>query len=234
MKPHSRYLSLSLLATLMLPTPASLADGEGRGDAQVIASARFAVDWRTPGARSQAEWLSQAQFLERRGDWARLLDWGRGWTQAEPANGLAWFVLGRALAMLQRYPEAIMAYQQSLRADPGDVHAHNNLGNVYRYGRRNQEALRAYREAVRINPDYVPAWHNLGITIFDLRGIAGVARALQQLHASDPALAAAWSSLALDYSRSRDERVTRDAILLLRGLSDAQRERMFAILLGDG
>ena len=184
-----------------------------------------------PPAAAAPDWLAQAQALERRADWSGLLAWGQKWTEAEADNALAWFVLGRALALRGRHQEAIAAYRENLRLDPGDWYAHNNLGNVYRATQRRREALDAYRAAVRAQPDYIPAWHNLGVTFYDLKGPAGVAEALRRLHATDPGLAEAWRGLAIDYSLSRDPRVALAAIRILRRLSDAERERMFAILL---
>jgi tetratricopeptide (TPR) repeat protein len=178
----------------------------------------------------QADWLTQAAQLERRGDWHGLLDWGRRWTQAWPANATAWFVLGRAYSKLHRYPEAADAYRAALRIQPGDIHALINLGNVYRESRMLREALSAYRDAARFDPGYVQAWHNLGLTFFALKGIAGVTQALQELHASDPLLAEAWRKLAIEYSLSRDQNVARKAIDVLRGLDAGQRSRMFEIL----
>lgn len=176
-------------------------------------------------------WFEEAQRLEKARDWPELLVLGRQWTQAEADNALAWFVLGRALAQLGQAPAAIEAYRQNLRLDPGDWYAHNNLGNLYRAGQRHRAAMDAYHAAVRSRPDYIPAWHNLGLTFYDLKGPAGVAQALRRLNATHPELAEAWRRLAIDYSLSRDPRVARDAIRLLRGLTDAERERMFAILL---
>jgi hypothetical protein len=63
-----------------------------------------------------------------------------------------------------------------------------------------------------------------------LKGQAGVVQALQQLQATDPVLAEVWRKLAIEYSISRDERVARQAVGVLRGLSEAERTRMFAIL----
>jgi len=231
MHPLLRVLLKTLCAGMTAWPVATVLAEPPRAQDRNVASARQSADWNLVPGTTQGDWLGRAQWLERRGDWLSLLDWGQRWTQSEPGNGLAWFVLGRALTALQRHPEAILAYQRSLRLDPADVYAHNNLGNVYRQRQRHEDALHAYRQAVRIDPAYGPAWHNIGITFFELRGMAGVVRALQRLDASDPALAAAWRSLALDYSRSRDERLTRDALSLLRSLSDTQREQMFDILL---
>lgn len=184
--------------------------------------------------RPRAEWVRQAQALEKRADWPGLLAWGHTWAQADAKNPLAWFVQGRALGELGRFAEAIAAYQQNLRFAPGDVYARNNLGNAYRDSGRPREAMQAYRAAVETDPDYIQAWHNLGLTFYLTKGQAGVTQALQKLQASDPALADVWRTLAIEYSITRDERVARQAVRVLRGLSEAERARMFGILFDEG
>lgn len=176
------------------------------------------------------DWLEHAKALERQEDWPGLLDWGQRWTRDEPGNALAWYVLGRANSELQRYPEAIAAYQENLRLDATDVYAHTNLGNAYRNSRRYLEAMQAYRDAVRLKSDCVRSWHNLGLTFYTLKGVPGVNQALQRLRETDPQLADAWQKLAIEYSISKDERVARQAIRVLSGLEPARRERMFEIL----
>ena len=183
--------------------------------------------------RSHAEWVRQAQALEKRGDWPGLLIWGQNWTQADARNPVAWFVQGRALSEMGRLAEAIAAYQQNVHIAPGDVYARNNLGNAYRDSGRTREAMRAYRAAVEIDPDYIQAWYNLGLTFYLTKGQAGVAQALQKLQATDPVLAEVWRTLAIEYSITRDERVARQAVRVLRGLSEAERTRMFGILFAE-
>jgi cytochrome c-type biogenesis protein CcmH/NrfG len=108
------------------------------------------------------------------------------------------------------------------------------MGNAYRDEGHPREAMQAYRAAVEADPDYIPAWHNLGLTFYLMKGDAGVNRALQKLQATDPALAEVWRSLAIEYSITRDERVARKAVRVLRGLSQAERARMFGILFEEG
>lgn len=181
-------------------------------------------------ARPHAEWLGQAQSLERQRNWNGLLELGRQWTQAESRKALAWFVLGRAASELGQHAEAIAAYERALRIEPDDVYSINNLGNAYRDSGHPRQAMHLWRQAVRINPGYLQAWNNLGTTFYALKGQAGVVQALQRLQATDPALAEVWRKLAIEYSISRDERVARQAVGVLRGLSEAERTRMFAIL----
>jgi len=218
-----RLPSLLLLSCLVAAGPlASAAQTFGLDDNQAAQT-----------SLSQTEWVQQAQALERSRDWAGLLDWGQAWAQADAQDPLAWFVQGRALSQLGRFPEAIVAYQQNVRIAPDDVLARNNLGNAYRDSGRPREAMQAYRAAVEIDPEYVQAWHNLGLTFYLTKGQAGVLQALQKLQATDPALAEVWRKLAIDYSITRDKRVAREAVRVLRGLSAAERARMFGILFAE-
>jgi tetratricopeptide (TPR) repeat protein len=194
------------------------------------ASARDKFDRSEAAAAGQVDWLARATELERSRDWQGLLDWGKRWAAAEPGNATAWFVQGRAFSKMQRYPDAIEAYRQDINLEPGDVYALNNLGNVYRDSRMFREAITAYRDAVQIDPGYTTAWQNLGLTFYALKGLAGVTLALQKLDASDRDLADAWRKLIIEYSLSRDPRVAKKAIDVLRGLDDDKRRRMFEIV----
>ena len=197
----------------------------------VAGLAQAPVEASSLTAPSQQEWVARAQALERRGDWSGLLDWGLRWTQLDSRNPLAWFVLGRAYKGLDRVPEAIVAYQQNLRLEPGDVYARTNLGNAYRDSKRYRDALLAYREAVRADPGYLPAWRNFGQTFYTLKGQLGVADAVQRIRQVNPELAAAWSSLMVEYYRTRDAASAHDALQLLRGLKAEEVDRLFAIIL---
>ncbi|HMA12111.1 MAG TPA: tetratricopeptide repeat protein [Steroidobacteraceae bacterium] len=185
-------------------------------------------------ARPHAEWVRQAQALEKRADWTGLLAWGRAWAQADANNPLAWFIQGRALGEMGRHAEAIAAYRQNLRLAPGDVWAHNNLGNAYRDSGRPREAMQAYRAAVEADPDYVPAWYNLGLTFYLTKGEAGATQALRKLQAADPELAAVWRALAVEYSVTHDPQIAREAVRVLRDLSETRRARLFGILFAEG
>jgi tetratricopeptide (TPR) repeat protein len=220
-------ITLPLAALLLAAAPSALAE-------------EAAQTYGIPGVSSQAgdttimarslDWLDRAKILESQEDWVGLLDWGQRWTREEPGNPLAWYVLGRANNELSRYSEAIAAYQQNLRLDPADVHAHTSLGNAYRNSQRYHEALNAYREALRVKPDCVRSWRNLSLTYLSLKGVAGVTQALQALRQHDPELAEAWQKLAVEYAATKDERLAQQALKVLQALDAARLERMLAIL----
>jgi Flp pilus assembly protein TadD len=67
------------------------------------------------------------------------------WT---PADSDGWYYLGRAKYSENRFTEAVGAFQQSLKLDPGNVKAEDNLGLSYAGLDRNEEALAAYKTAI--------------------------------------------------------------------------------------
>jgi Flp pilus assembly protein TadD len=71
----------------------------------------------------------------------RMLEW-------TPGDSEGWYYLGRAKYSENRFTEAISAFQQSLKLDPGNVKAEDNLGLSYAGLDRNEEALAAYKTAI--------------------------------------------------------------------------------------
>jgi tetratricopeptide (TPR) repeat protein len=65
-----------------------------------------------------------------------------------PADSEGWYYLGRAKYSENRFTEAISAFQQSLKLDPGNVKTADNLGLSYAGLDRNEEALVAYKTAI--------------------------------------------------------------------------------------
>ncbi|MCI0427828.1 MAG: tetratricopeptide repeat protein [Nitrospiraceae bacterium] len=63
-----------------------------------------------------------------------------------------------------QYGEAVQAFQQAARLDPGDVEIVNNLGYALLEARRLQEAEDALIKALSLAPDRTSGWANLGQT----------------------------------------------------------------------
>jgi tetratricopeptide (TPR) repeat protein len=57
---------------------------------------------------------------------------------------------------------ALAAFRESIRLDPKNARAHNNLGNVLRDKKDLDGAVAALKEAIRLEPAYVNAHINLG------------------------------------------------------------------------
>jgi 4-amino-4-deoxy-L-arabinose transferase-like glycosyltransferase len=62
---------------------------------------------------------------------------------------MAYFNLGNKYRQLERYEEAIAAYEKSLELDPNYIGSHNNLALAYEGAGRNEEATERWREVFR-------------------------------------------------------------------------------------
>jgi cytochrome c-type biogenesis protein CcmH/NrfG len=72
-------------------------------------------------------------------------------------------VQGKQWLDQQRYDEAITAYREAVRRDPGNAVAQYGLGVAYSHTRASDQAIAAYREAIRLQPDNVDAYYGLGV-----------------------------------------------------------------------
>jgi tetratricopeptide (TPR) repeat protein len=59
--------------------------------------------------------------------------------------------------------DAISHLRESLRINPDDAEAHNNMGGVYQRKGRYQDAIKEHEEALRLNPQLVEARYNIGV-----------------------------------------------------------------------
>jgi len=76
-----------------------------------------------------------------------------------------WLNEGNALHSLQRYQEALVAYEQAIHLDPNFANAYNGKGAALRALNRSQEALAAYEQAIRLDPNFANAYHNKGLAL---------------------------------------------------------------------
>jgi tetratricopeptide (TPR) repeat protein len=82
------------------------------------------------------------------GDYVDADKWLTRMLERTPGDSEGWYYLGRAKYSENRFTEAISAFQQSLKLDPGNVKAEDNLGLSYAGLDRNEEALAAYQTAI--------------------------------------------------------------------------------------
>jgi len=75
-----------------------------------------------------------------------------------PTNPIAQNNLGKELADLGKFEEAIAHCRESLRLKPDNAEAHHNLGRALAAVRRTDEAIQQYRQALQLKP--MPEVHN--------------------------------------------------------------------------
>ncbi|MDE0087100.1 MAG: tetratricopeptide repeat protein [Candidatus Poribacteria bacterium] len=118
-----------------------------------------------------------------------------------PALPKGYYGLGLAYAGLEKFDEAIEAYQQAIQYAPEWAHIHAALGAGYANLHRYDEALDAYKTARDLKPDDAMIHHQLG-NIYSKRGKRSQAIAHQQRAiAILPTLASAHYQLGLLYSQ---------------------------------
>ena len=79
---------------------------------------------------------------------------------SEKATG--WAMRGSELLAKSQFEDAVHAFKESLKFDPGAEDVHYNLGISLAKAGKPDEAIAAYEEALRILPDYAEAHANLG------------------------------------------------------------------------
>jgi FkbM family methyltransferase len=114
---------------------------------------------------SAAETLQQGWRIHQAGDIAGAEQMYRGVLQGDPNNANAWCYLGIACHDLDRFDEAVAAYQRAIQIQPKFPIAYNNLGNTLRMQKRLAESLRCFDEALRQQPGYVNAHKNKGTAL---------------------------------------------------------------------
>jgi tetratricopeptide (TPR) repeat protein len=84
-------------------------------------------------------------------------------------NWMAHDMVGRALLLQRRTPEALTHFEAALGIAPNLPGLRNRLGVAYWGMGRLGDAAAQFRESLRLDPSFVPARHNLGLLAVDLR-----------------------------------------------------------------
>jgi tetratricopeptide (TPR) repeat protein len=82
------------------------------------------------------------------GDYADADKWLTKMLEWTPDDAEGWYYLGRTKYNENRFAEAVKAFQETLRREPKNVKAEDNLGLSYAGLGRNEEALAAYQNAI--------------------------------------------------------------------------------------
>jgi tetratricopeptide (TPR) repeat protein len=78
---------------------------------------------------------------------------------------LPWNNKGISLNNLDKYDEAIQAYDEAIMLDPGWAWPWNNKGVTLENQGKLTEALKCFDTAIRIYPEYANAWENKGVVL---------------------------------------------------------------------
>ncbi|MBE9199465.1 MULTISPECIES: serine/threonine-protein kinase [unclassified Nodularia (in: cyanobacteria)] len=116
-------------------------------------------------------------------------------------NAIALSQQGSTLFDLQRYQDALAAYQEAVNINPDFVPGWSGQGKTLSELKKYEEALAAYDQAIQIQPDYLEAWIGRGFVLQTLQrypeAIASFDKALQ-LDANSPEV---WNAKGETFSK---------------------------------
>ena len=99
---------------------------------------------------------------------------------------------GYSLLQLGRLEEAVVAFEQAIRLDPGSADAYYNLGGALQELGRLEEALDAYKQAIRLRPNDVEAYNHQGGVLMRLGRLEEGLVAVEQAIHLDPNYSSAY------------------------------------------
>ena len=120
-----------------------------------------------------------------------------------PDISVAYHGLGLAYTGLEKFDDAIAAYQRAIASAPDSAYTHAALGSAYANTHRYTEALQAYKIAVALDSDDKMIHHQLG-NVYSKRGEhAAAIRHQRQAIALEPKFGAAHYQLGLLYAHEK-------------------------------
>jgi tetratricopeptide (TPR) repeat protein len=139
------------------------------------------------------------------GDYADADKWLTRSVQANPQDEQAWYYLGRTKYNLNRFDEAIQAFEKCLQFDPKNVKAEDNLGLAYAGLNRTDDAIAAFKKAIArqseiANKDEGP-YINMGSLLLDQNRTEEALSFLNQAAEISPQNSKAHELLGQAYTR---------------------------------
>jgi tetratricopeptide (TPR) repeat protein len=110
-----------------------------------------------------------------------------------------WNLLGACCGQLEKYNEALFAFQKVLSFHPNDPHVYNNIGPVFQELGRLTEAVESLRKAMALNPDFAMGHLNLGIALRRQGKLREAEGSLRKALGLRPDYPEAYSNIALMY-----------------------------------
>lgn len=122
-----------------------------------------------------------------------------------------WDAVEEAAELLQeeRYPDALMALREVLRADPRNPYAYHYLGVAFFETAQREAARDAYRAALRLAPSYLGARIGLSHTLRILGDIEGALREAKEAQRRFPKDSDAMHAAGLAHAARGDREAAR-------------------------
>jgi len=109
---------------------------------------------QTANPRLTVIWINRGMVLHRQGRYENAIEMFQEVLRRDPALGVAYGQLGRALAGLERWQDAETALRQAVELEPKRIDFRADLGWAFWHLDRKSEAAREYAAVVQIDPDW--------------------------------------------------------------------------------
>ncbi|MDD1752264.1 MAG: tetratricopeptide repeat protein [Methanotrichaceae archaeon] len=107
-------------------------------------------------------------------------------------NALVWISKGFALVKLDKYNEAIKAFDEALDLNPNSATAWSGKGSALEKLGKDDEAIMAFDKALDLDPNFATAWSGKGFALQNLSKDDEAKAAFDKALSLDPKSATAW------------------------------------------
>jgi cytochrome c-type biogenesis protein CcmH/NrfG len=171
-------LSLGFLAGVLYTSHRMASDAPG--PQSMMAPQNMPTARKMPGTPPTAK----APLTQAQSDTLAMLEQA---TKTNPDNVQAWTQLGHLNSDLDRYAEAIEAYQKSLALDPSRPDVWTDMGVMYRRSAKPKKAIECFDHALSLNGRHQTALYNKGVVLMhDLNDLDGAIAAWKALVKINP------------------------------------------------
>jgi tetratricopeptide (TPR) repeat protein len=201
-----------LLALILLPPAAAIADAQSRADSARSYVARGA-SWLEKGEieraindydlalafdpRSVAAWLNRGVARSRKGDCEGAFNDYTKALELDPLQYAAWNEMGNLLAEKGDLKGAIAAFDRAIEIDPGLAALFNNRGRAHLADGDLEMASSDLERALALDPKLADAWAHRGIIRAERRDYARAIADFDRALKLNPRLANTWANRGL-------------------------------------
>lgn len=136
--------------------------------------------------KTLSAYQQQVDFLEQQQAWQALETLCSEAIKFYPNIAKFHHSLGDAQLNLQRWEEAVVAYQSAIALKDDFSWSYNNLGDALSQLQRWEEAVVAYRKAINLKNDFFWSYYNLGKGLSQLNRWQEAVTAYRQAHTLAP------------------------------------------------
>ena len=144
----------------------------------------------------------------------------------EPKDEMNHYFLGLTYFKLQKYDEAIAAFEQGLAVKPDFPHAWFQIGSAYFNQKKYKEAAAAYKKYTELTPDDPSGWLSIGVCYMQLKDHEAALEPLKKCVELKPDNPVAWFNLAIVYINLKDNFSAKEIYNKLVTLDPTLAERL--------